>query len=113
MLSAMNPARVVKVSSLYTGQVKRVTAHEARENWFQLLDEAAEGEVVVIDRDGTALTLQRQLPDSDASVAGVASSTVQEEPGEVIRQLKELRRSNRLPGLSLQEIQEMKEEGRG
>ncbi len=109
----MNPTRAVKVPSLYTGQVKRVTAHEARENWFQLLDEAAEGEVVVIDRDGTPLTLQRQLPDSDARVSGAVSSGAQEDPGDVIRQLKELRRGNRLPSLSLQEIQEMKEEGRG
>jgi len=39
--------------------VKRVTASEARKNWFRLLDEVAAGEVVVIERSGRRLVLRR------------------------------------------------------
>ena len=35
--------------------MKRVTASDARKNWFRLLDEAAAGEVVVIERAGTRI----------------------------------------------------------
>ena len=37
--------------------MKRVTATEARKNWFRLLDEVAEGEVVLIERGGARLRL--------------------------------------------------------
>lgn len=42
---------------MYTVHVKRVTATEARKNWFRLLDEVADGEVVLIERDGARLVL--------------------------------------------------------
>jgi antitoxin (DNA-binding transcriptional repressor) of toxin-antitoxin stability system len=38
--------------------MKRVTATEARKNWFRLLDEVAEGEVVLIEREGSRLVLK-------------------------------------------------------
>jgi len=37
--------------------VKRVTASEARRNWFQLLDEVARGERVVIERHGRRISV--------------------------------------------------------
>jgi hypothetical protein len=37
--------------------MKRVTATEAWKNWFRLLDEVVEGEVVLIERDGARLRL--------------------------------------------------------
>jgi hypothetical protein len=40
---------------MYTVHMKRVTATEARKNWFRLLDEVVEGEVVLIERDGARL----------------------------------------------------------
>lgn len=42
---------------MYTVHMKRVTATEARKNWFRLLDEVVEGEVVLIERDGARLRL--------------------------------------------------------
>ena len=38
--------------------MKRMTATEARKNWFRLLDEVVEGEVVLIERDGARLLLK-------------------------------------------------------
>lgn len=38
--------------------MKRVTATEARKNWFRLLDEVAGGEVVLIERRGNRLLLK-------------------------------------------------------
>ena len=38
--------------------MKYVTASEARKNWFRLLDEAANGEVIAIKRDGKKLVLK-------------------------------------------------------
>jgi antitoxin (DNA-binding transcriptional repressor) of toxin-antitoxin stability system len=38
--------------------MKRMTATEARKHWFRLLDEVAEGEVVLIERDGARLVLK-------------------------------------------------------
>ncbi|MCI0434008.1 MAG: hypothetical protein L0271_10195 [Gemmatimonadetes bacterium] len=40
--------------------MKRVTASEARRNWFRLLDEIADGEVVVIQRQGRRIVLRRE-----------------------------------------------------
>ncbi|HXV59588.1 MAG TPA: type II toxin-antitoxin system prevent-host-death family antitoxin [Vicinamibacteria bacterium] len=37
--------------------MKRVTASEARRNWFQLLDEVAQGERVVIERRGRRIVV--------------------------------------------------------
>ena len=40
--------------------MKRVTASEARRRWFTLLDEVARGEVVVVERGGRRIIIQRQ-----------------------------------------------------
>jgi antitoxin (DNA-binding transcriptional repressor) of toxin-antitoxin stability system len=40
--------------------MKRITASDARKNWFQLLDEVTAGEVVVIERNGRRLVLARE-----------------------------------------------------
>jgi antitoxin (DNA-binding transcriptional repressor) of toxin-antitoxin stability system len=45
---------------LYIVRMKRVTASEARRNWFRLLDEVVDGEVVVIERKGRRILLQRE-----------------------------------------------------
>jgi antitoxin (DNA-binding transcriptional repressor) of toxin-antitoxin stability system len=44
--------------------MKRVTASEARRNWFRLLDEVAQGVVVCIERGGRRIVLRRQ-PESE------------------------------------------------
>ncbi|MGD8281307.1 MAG: hypothetical protein PVJ80_16650 [Gemmatimonadota bacterium] len=49
--------------------MKRVTASEARRNWFRLLDEAVDGEVVVIERAGTRILLQREPGPAGAEAA--------------------------------------------
>jgi len=43
--------------------MKRVTASEARKNWFRILDEVAQGAVVCIDRGGRRIVLRRE-PDA-------------------------------------------------
>src|SRR5215470_2728021 len=43
---------------LYIVRMKYVTASEARKNWFRLLDEAANGEVIAIQRDDKKLILK-------------------------------------------------------
>lgn len=40
--------------------MKRVTASEARRNWFRLLDEVAGGAVVMIERGGRRIVLRRE-----------------------------------------------------
>jgi hypothetical protein len=40
--------------------MKRVTASEARKQWFRLLDEVAAGEVVILERKGRRLVLCRE-----------------------------------------------------
>lgn len=42
--------------------MKRVTASEARKNWFRLLDDVLNGDVVVILRKGGRLVLRREDP---------------------------------------------------
>lgn len=42
--------------------MKRMTATEVRKQWFRLLDEVAEGEVILIERDGARLVLQMEDP---------------------------------------------------
>ncbi len=37
--------------------MKRVTASEARRNWFRLLDEVAQGEKIVIERRGRQIVV--------------------------------------------------------
>jgi antitoxin (DNA-binding transcriptional repressor) of toxin-antitoxin stability system len=52
---------------MYTVHMKRVTATEARQNWFGLLDAVAAGEVVVIERHGRRIVLRREDPAEHAA----------------------------------------------
>lgn len=52
---------------MYVVHMKRVTASEARKNWFRLLDEVARGEVVCIERSGRRILLQREPDERPAS----------------------------------------------
>jgi len=45
---------------LYIVRMKTLTASEARRQWFRLLDEAAQGEVIVLQRKGRRLVLRRE-----------------------------------------------------
>lgn len=45
---------------LYVVHMKKVTASEARRNWFRLLDEVVSGERVVIERHGARVVLARE-----------------------------------------------------
>lgn len=40
--------------------MKRVTASQARREWFRLLDEVLSGEVVVLERKGQRIVLRRE-----------------------------------------------------
>jgi hypothetical protein len=40
--------------------MKQVTASEARKNWFRLLDEALDGEVIAVQRKGQRVVLRRE-----------------------------------------------------
>lgn len=48
--------------------MKRMTATEVRKHWFRLLDEVAEGEVVLIERDGARLVLQMAEPRDSSKI---------------------------------------------
>jgi hypothetical protein len=48
--------------------MKRVTASEARKNWFRLLDEVAQGAVVCIERRGRRIILRRE-PEADSGTS--------------------------------------------
>lgn len=52
---------------LYIVHVKHVTASEARRNWFRLLDEIAQGEVVVLERNGRRIVLRSEEDDAVAA----------------------------------------------
>jgi hypothetical protein len=45
---------------LYIVRMKQVTASEARKNWFRLLDEVLDGEVIAVQRKGHRLVLRRE-----------------------------------------------------
>ena len=49
---------------MYNVHMKRVTASEARRNWFRLLDEVVGGESIVIERRGVRVVVQREAPAS-------------------------------------------------
>ncbi len=51
---------------MYIVHMKRVTASEARKRWFDLLDDAAAGEVIVVERKGHRLVLRREVPNKTA-----------------------------------------------
>jgi hypothetical protein len=60
---------------LYNVHVKRVTASDARKNWFRLLDEAVKGEVIAIERNGSRLILKldkrkKSIPDYKKWIRG-------------------------------------------
>src|SRR5712692_644724 len=44
----------------YIVRMKHVSASDARKSWFKLLDEAAHGEVIAIERNGRKLVLKAQ-----------------------------------------------------
>ena len=54
--------------------MKNVTASEARKNWFRLLDEALNGEVIAVQRKGRRLVLRREE---------LADNRMQGEPGSI------------------------------
>lgn len=56
-------------NDLYVVRMKKVTASEARRQWFRLLDEAAQGEVIVVQRKGRRIVLRSE----DAGRAKAAS----------------------------------------
>jgi antitoxin (DNA-binding transcriptional repressor) of toxin-antitoxin stability system len=43
--------------------MKKVAASEARKQWFRLLDEAARGETIMLERHGRRLVLRREDAD--------------------------------------------------
>lgn len=45
---------------MYSVHMKRITASEARKQWFRLLDEVVAGEVVVLERKGRRVVLRRE-----------------------------------------------------
>jgi hypothetical protein len=52
---------------LYIVHVKRVTASEARRNWFRILDEVAAGATVVVERHGRRIVLRREEAGDEAA----------------------------------------------
>lgn len=44
--------------------MKRVTASQARRDWFRILDEVVAGEVVVIERNGQRVRIEREDPET-------------------------------------------------
>ena len=52
---------------LYIVHMKHVTASEARKNWFRLLDEVAQGEVVALERNGRRIVLRSEEDTAEAS----------------------------------------------
>jgi hypothetical protein len=51
---------------MYIVRMKRVTASQARREWFRILDEVVAGEVVIVDRKGLSIQIRRLDPASDA-----------------------------------------------
>ena len=66
---ALTPAR----SLLYIVHMKNVTASEARKNWFRLLDEALDGEVIAVQRKGRRLVLRREELADNRNARGTSS----------------------------------------
>ncbi len=53
-----------RMKEVYAVHMKRITATEARKDWFRLLDEVAAGEVAIIERNGRRLRLAREEENS-------------------------------------------------
>lgn len=49
--------------------MKRVTASEARRDWFRLLDEVVAGEQVIVERKGCRIVLRRESRDESGAAA--------------------------------------------
>lgn len=56
--------------------MKRVTAAEAKADWFHLLNAVEEGEEVVIERGGTRLLLRRQEEEDENWPSPAASPRI-------------------------------------
>jgi hypothetical protein len=54
------PVVDIPATETYIVHMKYVTASEARKNWFRLLDEAAAGEVIAIERNDKRLILRAE-----------------------------------------------------
>jgi len=54
---------------MYIVRMKRVTASDARKNWFRLLDEVVAGETVVIERRGRRVLLSCEQEEQHAAAA--------------------------------------------
>lgn len=52
--------------TMYAVHMKKITATEARKDWFRLLDEVAAGEVAIIERNGRRLRLARDEESLDS-----------------------------------------------
>ena len=50
--------------------MKKITASEARKHWFRILDDAAQGEVIVLERKGRRLVLRGEEPDKPGAAKG-------------------------------------------
>jgi antitoxin (DNA-binding transcriptional repressor) of toxin-antitoxin stability system len=61
--------------------MKRLTASDARRNWFRLLDEVAAGETVVIERNGRRVILRRETVEAKSSNAAPDYSRLLRSPG--------------------------------
>lgn len=75
-----------------------VGAFEAKTHLSKLLDRAAKGERITIEKHGVPV-----------AVLGPASPSKERPTGEIIAELKQLRAGHRLDGMT---IREMREEGR-
>ena len=51
---------VEPAGGMYIVHMKRITASEARRNWFRILDEVAAGATVIIERHGRRIVLRRE-----------------------------------------------------
>ncbi|MGH7334596.1 MAG: hypothetical protein ACREKS_18000 [Candidatus Rokuibacteriota bacterium] len=58
--AALPVALTLAPERLYVVHMKKVTASEARKHWFRILDDAAQGEVIVLERKGHRLVLHRE-----------------------------------------------------
>lgn len=70
-MCSLRVSLAIKVPLLYNVHMKRLTASEARRNWFRLLDEVVAGETIMIERQGTRVIVQRQDPSGQIRDNGV------------------------------------------
>ena len=49
--------------------MRKITVSEARKHWFRILDDAAKGEVIVLERKGRRLVLHREELDKPGTEA--------------------------------------------